>query len=630
MTPTIENVSLVKEQSRPEVYFVCSNTKFWIPSTAEFDAMGFRWDKVQIVPDGTLTSRTPGTLDPFPSKPFVNPRSPVKPSDVHFSPPGPEDFETVTGKWYANCKSAATIIRRNIMIAGWLEPSPNAPSTHPNAGDVAKGWEDWIYEGVLLDPDFIDRMYGNDGLSNALAGDVRLPGNPPVDPQRRLPVADLDMDGNSRGVTLNSFTTPYRLSLHCEQNVWHVESTQVLFSRNWTGRGDPPQGWIRLPFVEFGSDDPDQLLWYDDSWWPYNPINPEPPIVGDDRPPRNLLTGDYVLMKGTFWQDTSHGPWGWTLTHPGYDGYLELHPIDWMVRLESPPPHRRKTTSIIEVTRDEVGTASRSGSITPDFEVRGLDLELKQLKVQTCQELVDGRFTFPDTVVRHDVRSVDEQGRPLDRVDYDIEVRNGPERPGRFKAVYIVTWQGQQTSNAAFVSQSVPSPMTVTQQYEVSVTMKNTGTTTWRPGGANPFRLAPAVNTQVERFWGISRVDVPAEVAPGGEATFRFAVFAPPSRGYYDFQWRMMQEAVEWFGDFTPDLRIRVDPSGGPTTEVPFVVEMSSSAAGRAIRAADLVPKFTGAPDGPNAWVVSQSPGPGTRVVRGSTVTCRLRIGEPP
>src|SRR5215213_5881830 len=178
MTPTIENVSLVKEQSRPEVYFVCSNTKFWIPSTAEFDAMGFRWDKVQIIPDGTLTSRTPGTLDPFPSKPFVNPRSPVKPSDVHFSPPGPEDFETVTGKWYANCKSAATIIRRNIMIAGWLEPSPNAPSTHPNAGDVAKGWEDWIYEGVLLDPDFIDRMYGNDGLSNALAGDVRLPGNP--------------------------------------------------------------------------------------------------------------------------------------------------------------------------------------------------------------------------------------------------------------------------------------------------------------------------------------------------------------------------------------------------------------------------------------------------------------------
>src|SRR5829696_9530600 len=119
MTPTIENVSLVKEQSRPEVYFVCSNTKFWIPNPAEFDAMGFRWDKVQIVPDGTLTSRIPGTLDPFPSKPFVNPRSPVKPSDVHVSPPCPDVFRGVFGTWYGDCITEASIIRRNTMIAGW-------------------------------------------------------------------------------------------------------------------------------------------------------------------------------------------------------------------------------------------------------------------------------------------------------------------------------------------------------------------------------------------------------------------------------------------------------------------------------------------------------------------------------
>jgi Ig-like domain from next to BRCA1 gene len=325
-------------------------------------------------------------------------------------------------------------------------------------------------------------------------------------------------------------------------------------------------------------------------------------------------------MKGTFYVDTSHGPWSWTITHPSYDGWLELHPIDWMVRLESPPPHRRKTTALIEVAHDEVSTTSRSGSITPDFDVPG-----KELRVHTCRDLIDGRFTFSDTVVRHDVRSVDEQGQPLDRVNYDIEVRGSPGRPGRFKAAYIVTWQGQQTSNAAFVSQSVPSPMGVAQQHEVSVTMKNTGPTTWMSGGANPFHLASA-NSQVESFWGIGRVDVPAEVAPGDEVIFPFTVVAPPDRGYYNFQWRMMQESVEWFGDFTPDVEVRVDPPGGPTTEVPFVRELGITAAVDAILAADLEPRFTG-DSGADAWVADQSPEGGAVVLRGSTVTCRLRTG---
>jgi hypothetical protein len=549
MTPIIENVSLVREESRPEIYFVCSNTKFWIPQ-AEFNAMGFRGDKGQIVPDGTLTSSTPGMLDPFPSKPFVNPRSSVKPSDVHFSPPGPQDVEGL-GKWYGNCKPAASIIKRNIMIAGWLESDPI-----PNGNQ--QGLEDMLYD-VLLDPDFIDRMYGNDGLSNALAG-WRLPGNPPVAPERQLPVADLDMDGNSRGVTLNSFTLPGTLvpvKIHCEQNAWHVESTEVLFRVNWIGRGAPPQGWMRRPFSGVdGNGQP--FSGKEDTWWPYNPVNPE------NSPSGNLRKGDYVLMKGTFWVDTSHGPGSWTITHPGYDGWLELHPIDWMVRLEPPPPHRRKTTALIDVAPDEGGTTSRSEIISLDPNVVGNPIVPgKELKVHTCRALVDGRFTFPDTVVRHDVRIVDEHtGQPLDHVNCDIEVGSGgPGQPGRFKAVYIVTWQGQQTSNAAFVSQSVPSPMRATQQREVSVTMKNTGPTTWSPGGANPFRLG-SQNPQDNSVWGTGRVDVPAEVAPGDEATFRFAVIAPTSMGSYSFQWRMVQEAVEWFGDFTPNLTVEVISKG--------------------------------------------------------------------
>jgi hypothetical protein len=187
-------------------------------------------------------------------------------------------------------------------------------------------------------------------------------------------------------------------------------------------------------------------------------------------------------------------------------------------------------------------------SITPDFSVPG-----KQLAVRDVRKLIDGRFTWIDSVV-HEETNVSDGG---DEVNCQVELTED----GRFKAVYVVTWQGQQTSNASFVSQAVPSPMLGTQQHQVSVTMKNTGPTTWRPGGANPFRLG-SQNPQDNSVWGTGRVDVPAEVAPGDEATFRFAVVAPPSIGSYNFQWRMVQGAVEWFGDFTPNLTVGVTTKG--------------------------------------------------------------------
>ena len=45
----ILNVSLVKEHSRPEVYFVCGGAKLWIHSPAEFNAVGFDWAKATDV-----------------------------------------------------------------------------------------------------------------------------------------------------------------------------------------------------------------------------------------------------------------------------------------------------------------------------------------------------------------------------------------------------------------------------------------------------------------------------------------------------------------------------------------------------------------------------------------------------
>jgi tyrosinase len=183
----------------------------------------------------------------------------------------------------------------------------------------------------------------------------------------------------------------------------------------------------------------------------------------------------------------------------------------------------------------------------------------------------------------------------------------------------------EQFSDAAFVWQSVPPEMEAGRSHAVTVTMRNIGTTTWT-AGANPYRLG-SQRPQDNLTWGLMRVDVPAAIAPGAEAVFRFTVTAPSDSGIYAFQWRMVQDLVEWFGEFTPAISVTVVRPG--VVAVPDVREMLQAKAAQAIRDAGLNPRFTGS-TGPGAWVRSQSPRAGSPVPLGSTVTLQLRTGPIP
>jgi len=99
--------------------------------------------------------------------------------------------------------------------------------------------------------------------------------------------------------------------------------------------------------------------------------------------------------------------------------------------------------------------------------------------------------------------------------------------------------------------------MVAGHDYQVSVTMQNTGSSTWTASAE--YRLG-SQSPQDTLRWGIGRVDVPAgaSIGNGGTVTFTFHVKAPPSAGTYDFQWRMVREHVEWFGDFTPVVHVAV------------------------------------------------------------------------
>jgi Bacterial Ig domain/Ig-like domain from next to BRCA1 gene len=123
----------------------------------------------------------------------------------------------------------------------------------------------------------------------------------------------------------------------------------------------------------------------------------------------------------------------------------------------------------------------------------------------------------------------------------------------------LLAWPGRADArnNAQFVSQSTPTTMTAGECYTVSVTMKNTGTSTWTRGGN--YRLG-SQHPQDNLIWGLGRVDLdPSDaIAPGQSKTFTFDVMALGTPGTYNFQWRMLREHVEWFGEFTPNVMINV------------------------------------------------------------------------
>jgi hypothetical protein len=112
---------------------------------------------------------------------------------------------------------------------------------------------------------------------------------------------------------------------------------------------------------------------------------------------------------------------------------------------------------------------------------------------------------------------------------------------------------------AQIVSQSVPTTLTLGQTASVAVTVKNTGNVTWTP--AEGYKLG-SQSPQDNRTWGTNRIALPGPVAPGAQVTLTFNVTAPTTPGGYAFQWQMLLEGVQWFGQPTPAQTITVVVSG--------------------------------------------------------------------
>jgi RHS repeat-associated protein len=113
-------------------------------------------------------------------------------------------------------------------------------------------------------------------------------------------------------------------------------------------------------------------------------------------------------------------------------------------------------------------------------------------------------------------------------------------------------------NGAEFVSMNVPSSVTAGAYFTATITLRNTGHTTWSAAANHSLGSQTPENNAI---WGISRVPVAGAIAPGATQTFTFQAQAPATPASHAFHWRMVQDGVEWFGATTPGRTITVVPA---------------------------------------------------------------------
>lgn len=103
---------------------------------------------------------------------------------------------------------------------------------------------------------------------------------------------------------------------------------------------------------------------------------------------------------------------------------------------------------------------------------------------------------------------------------------------------------------AKTITQTVPSLIEAGLSYPASVTIQNTGKTTW---SGSLFELAPIEGRSTSVALGASE-----SVVPGQTKTFNVSIAGPDvGSGTASFQWRMKKEG-KWFGTPTPEITVTV------------------------------------------------------------------------
>jgi len=99
-------------------------------------------------------------------------------------------------------------------------------------------------------------------------------------------------------------------------------------------------------------------------------------------------------------------------------------------------------------------------------------------------------------------------------------------------------------NNAQLISNTIPDTALANDSFDVTITFKNTGDTTWT--SVDGYKLGAVGDSDP---FSNARIALPNDVAPGAEVTFTIPFKMPNQEGTYLTDWRMLREGFEWFGD---------------------------------------------------------------------------------
>jgi hypothetical protein len=87
--------------------------------------------------------------------------------------------------------------------------------------------------------------------------------------------------------------------------------------------------------------------------------------------------------------------------------------------------------------------------------------------------------------------------------------------------------------------------------------MKNTGSTTWKPG---EYKLKVSTNgaDNTLNAWAVANVELSSDVLSRSEVTFKFKVTAPGKSGVYNLQCQIVKDGV-FFGQPSTNVVINVN-----------------------------------------------------------------------
>ncbi len=109
-----------------------------------------------------------------------------------------------------------------------------------------------------------------------------------------------------------------------------------------------------------------------------------------------------------------------------------------------------------------------------------------------------------------------------------------------------------------FLMQIMTNKMAAGNKYDVSVTMQNTGKTTWSKNSDYTLGFLDSLLNIANNNLKYTKIDLPYEVMPGKEVTFNFTINAPSAPGTYEYRWSMMH-GNKYFGEPGEKYSVKVN-----------------------------------------------------------------------